>query len=144
MRRALLGLGLVPLVGPPLFLGGLVAADTVVGEGLFLYQLRYEQRLLATQFISDAIAALPAAYLAAVVLIGVGLGAQRLFGAASILPLMAAVGALVGLGIGTVLAGTPSDPGAWALAVSGLLFAAAVSWPLTHLVRARASALEVA
>jgi hypothetical protein len=140
MRRSLVGLVLVPLIGPPLFLGGLILADTLSGEGLFLYQLSYEQRLLATQFVSDSVAALPGAYLVAALLVGVGLGARQLLGAAHVRRWMSAAGAVVGLALGSLLAGTPSDPGAWALAVSGLLFAAAMSLPLGQLLQARDAA----
>ena len=138
MRRRLLGLGVAPFAGPPLFLGALVLADTLAGEGLFLYQLRYEQRLLATQALSDAVAALAGSYVIAMLLIGVGLVARRAAGAAHAWRWMSVAGAVTGLGLGTFLAGTPADPGVWGLALAGAVFGAVMAVPLGRVLEMRA------
>lgn len=142
MRRGLLGLALAPLLGPPLFLGGLVLADTLVGEGLFLYQLRYDQRLLATQFVGDLVRALPAAYLLAALLAGVGMSIHRLR-KSSPWRSMSATGALAGLVLGSVLSGAPDDPSTLLLAVAGFFFALVVSLPLQSLLEARDGARDL-
>jgi len=134
MLRSLLSLAVAPLFGFPLFAGALVLADSVAGEGLFLYQLRYEQRLLATQFLQDAMAALPLAYLTAALLVAVGFGLHRVGRTGQLVRELAIVGALAGIGLGFVLAGSPLDPGMWALGVAGLLFAGALALPLRTLL----------
>ncbi len=133
MRRAVAGLLLVPLLGFPLFAGGLVAADTIAGEGLFLYQLKYEQRLLATQFVGDFGRAMPFAYVAAALLAGAGLGLVRVSGERALPGLMAASGAVLGWLLGATLAGSPLDPSAVALALAGAAYALTLAVPLRWL-----------
>lgn len=140
MRRALVGLALVPLLGPALFLGALALADTLAGEGLFLYQLTYEKRLLLTQTIGDFVAALPAAYVLAALLAGLGAAVHRVLGSRWLRAANCIAGSLAGLGLGAFLADTPWDPGAIALALAGCLYATAVTLPLGQVLQARAVA----
>jgi len=137
MLRSLLSLAVAPLFGFPLFAGALVFADSLVGEGLFLYQLSYEPRLLATQFLQDAAAALPFTYLTSAVIIAVGFGLHRAGRTRHLLRELAIVGALAGIGLGLVLARSPLDPGTWALGGAGLLFAGLLALPLRSLLNGK-------
>lgn len=137
MLRGVAGLLVAPLFGFPLFFAALVLVDTALGEGLFLYHLRYEQRALAVATIGDFVHALPASYAAAALVALLAWFARRARGAVAVRPVAVGAGAALGLTLGTLLAGSPVHAESLALAVAGAAFAWLVSLPLGWLADAR-------
>ena len=138
MRKAVAGFLVVPLLGFPLFAGTLVLVDTLLGEGLFLYQLTYEQRALAEGFVGDFLRALPLSYVAAVLLNAMALVAARWRGGEAARPVMVGAGAALGLTLGSVLSGSPAHAESLLLAVTGAVFAWLLSLPMGWYFAARA------
>lgn len=129
-RKAVAGFLVTPLLAFPLFAGALVLVDTLLGEGLFLYQLTHERRALAEGFVGDFVRALPASYAAAAVLAACGLLAARWRGTAAARPALAGAGGLLGIALGSVLSGSPAHAESLALAAAGVGFSLVLSLPL--------------
>ena len=122
-KTAVLGMILTPALGYPLFAGVLFLHDTLVGDRLLLYQLRYEQRYLWETFWADYLQALPVFYGLSLLLLAVFLVLRRT------LPLRSAtwlllLGALLGWGVGAYLTGAGWSGAVVAVTIAGIGFSA--------------------
>jgi hypothetical protein len=138
MLRGLLGLAAVALLGFPVVAGSLVAADTLAGEGRFLYEATYEQRALLTSAIGDYTRALPFAAVAVIVLAIVGLVFGRVRGARVGGWVTVVLATVCGLILGLLATGGAADPSAWALTAAGGVVGLLLRFPVGWILAARA------
>lgn len=138
MLRGIVALVVIALLGFPVAAGSLVAADTLVGEGRFLYEVMYEQRALLSSSIADYARALPFAVAAVVAFTGLGIVVGRLRGAAAGGWATVVAATVCGSVLGLLGTGSISDPSTLALAVAGVLLGLMLRVPVGWMLAARA------
>lgn len=138
MLRGVIGLVVVALLGFPVAAGSLVAADTLAGEGRFLYEAMYEQRALLTTTIGDYTRALPFAIAAVIAFAGLGLIVGRLRGARAGGWATVVAATACGLALGWLATGSVADPSSLALALAGLVLGVLIRLPVSWMIAARA------
>jgi hypothetical protein len=141
MLRGIVALVVIALLGFPVAASSLVVADTLAGEGRFLYEVMYEQRALLTTSIADYARALPFAVAAVIAFAGLGIVVGRLRGAATGGWSTVVAATVCGLVLGLLGTGSISDPSTLALAVAGLLLGLMLRLPVGWMLAARAPRL---
>ena len=126
MRASWIGVAVTPAFGYPALASALFAWDTIRGERLFAYYVTFDRRALWDHFWTDYAHSLPVFYAGVAVAFLIWLGLRRVAGLAS-LAWLVAVTAVVGWASGFVIAGTPLDSAAVALALVGAVVGAALA-----------------
>lgn len=136
MLRGLVALVVIALLGFPVVAGSLVAADTLAGEGRFLYEAVYEQRALLTKSIADYARALPFAVAAVIAFAGLGLVVGRLRGAAAGSWASVVAATASGLVLGVLGTGNVFDPSTLAIVLASLLLGLILRLPVGWILAA--------
>ncbi len=124
MRLSALTVLAGPFFGYPVYLGVLVSVDTLVGERLFEYHARFEQRLLLDTFLADYVASLPLAFALMAVLTVLALIVRRRSGAGAAAAALLLGGAAVGAASAFLLTGRVVGGAALTLCLAGACYGA--------------------